>query len=133
LQTRPLTPRRLPTETDFDGRRVVRNIAEYTHLADHVALASTVHHLAHAIDRVRTELEEAAYDDAKPDEDVLHHPHGVVRCREFCQLRVELQPADGVEILLVLDDAFLDLAPVVFGPFLRYLTAVEQRVVDVDP
>jgi hypothetical protein len=61
----------LPTETDFDGRRVVRNIAEYTHLADHVALASTVHHLAHAIDRVRTELEEAAYDDAKPDEDVF--------------------------------------------------------------
>jgi hypothetical protein len=33
----------LPTETDFDGCRVVRNIAEYTHLADHVALASTFH------------------------------------------------------------------------------------------
>jgi hypothetical protein len=48
----------LPTETDSQGQRWIRKLTEYTHLADHLALAKTVLQLAVAIDRVRTQLDE---------------------------------------------------------------------------
>ena len=59
----------LPTDADSQGRRWIRKLAEHTHLADHLALANTVLHLAVAIDRVRTQLDELGLEDDVPSDE----------------------------------------------------------------
>jgi hypothetical protein len=59
--------RMLPTQADQRGRRWLRDVAEHTHLADHIGLATIVDIHRDTIERILDRLFEVERNAAKPN------------------------------------------------------------------